>query len=127
MIVRINQFDPANAEPYSGWGEEGLHGPIVYDWPDDSHAFEVLILESDEQQRALAPAFRTSQLRRLFPEILQSMMEHGEQIVARLDGPVAAGELLGAMRYLTDDSGKGRFAVSPAEQLDPAAPPPVGS
>ena len=70
---------------------------IMYDWPDDTHAFEVLILESDERQRQLAPAFRQSQLRRLLPEILAALAEPGEQIVARLDGPMAAGELVGAM------------------------------
>src|SRR5438552_12822151 len=125
MIVRINQFDPANAEPYSGWGDDGLRGAILYDWPDDTHAFELLILESDERQRQLAPSFRQSQLRRLLPEILAALAEPGEQIVARLDGPLANNEVLGVMKHLTDVHGSGAFAWSSAQRLLPDAPPPM--
>jgi len=46
-----------------------LRGAILYDWPDDTHAFEVLILESDERQRQLAATFRQAQLRRLLPHL----------------------------------------------------------
>ena len=127
MIVRINQFDPANTEPYSGWGDDGLRGAILYDWPEDTHAFEVLILESDEKQRQLPPSFRQSQLRRLLPDVLASLAEPGEQIVARLDGPLAAGELLDSMKFIADAQGNGRFACSGAERLVHDAPPPIAS
>jgi hypothetical protein len=127
MIVRINQFDPANAEPYSGWGDDGLRGAIHYDWPDDTHAFEVLILESDERQRQLAPAFRQTQLRRLLPEILAALAEPDEQIIGRLDGPVTSNELLGAMKHLTDAQGHGRFAISAAKRTQADAAPPIAS
>jgi hypothetical protein len=127
MIVRINQFDPANAEPYSGWGDDGLRGAIVYEWPEETHAFEVLVLENDERQRQLAPAFRQSQLRRLLPEILASLTEPGEQIVARLDGPLAEGELLGAMKHIVDAQGHGRFASSSTQKLVHDAAPPIAS
>ncbi len=127
MIVRINQFDPANAEPYSGWGEEGLRGAIQYEWPEDTHAFEVLILESDERQRQLAPAFRQSQLRRLVPEILSALAEPGEQIIARLDGPMIPSELVAAMKHMVDAQGQGRFAVSSAQRLRSDGPAPIGS
>jgi hypothetical protein len=127
MIVRINQFDPANAEPYSGWGDDGLRGAILYDWPNDTHAFEVLILESDEKQRQLPASFRQTQLRRLLPEILAALAEPGEQIVARLDGPLATGELIGAMKHLADAQGHGRFSCSSAQRLVHDAPPPIAS
>jgi hypothetical protein len=127
MIVRINQFDPANAEPYSGWGDDGLRGAILYDWPEDTNAFEVLILESDERQRQLAPAFRQSQLRRLLPEILISLMEPGEQIVARLDGPLTGGDLIAAMKHLTDSQGQGRFACSASVKLQHDSAVPIAS
>ncbi len=127
MIVRINQFDPANAEPYSGWGDDGLRGAIHYDWPDDTHAFEVLILESDERQRQLAPSFRQIQLRRLLPEILASLAEPDEQIIGRLDGPVTSNELLGAMKHLVDAHGNGRYAISPVKRIAADAAPPIGS
>lgn len=108
-------------------GEEGLRGAIGYEWPDDTHAFEVLILESDERQRQLAPAFRQSQLRRLLPEILAALAEPGEQIVARLDGPVAVNELIGTVKHLTDVHGSGAFAWSAAQRLAADAPPPIAS
>ena len=127
MIVRINQFDPANAEPYSGWGDDGLRGAIFYDWPNDTHAFEVLILESDERQRQLPASFRQTQLRRILPEILLSMAEPGEQIVARLDGPLANGELVGAAKHLADAQGFGRFSCSAAQRLVHEAPAPIAS
>jgi hypothetical protein len=127
MIVRINQFDPANVEPYSGWNDRGLSGPIFYDWPDDTNAFEVLILESDEKQRQLAAAFRQSQLRRILPEVIESLIDPNEQIIARLDGPLTAGELAGVVGHLTDPSGTGRFATSPAQKMDAHAAPPIMS
>src|SRR5438034_4054402 len=127
MIVRINQFDPANAEPYSGWGDDGLRGAILYDWPNDTHAFEVLILESDERQRQLAAAFRQAQLRRLLPEILAALAEPGEQIVARLDGPVAPAELVDTAKHLTDPQGKGAYAFSLAQRLHADDAPPIAS
>ncbi len=127
MIVRINQFDPANVEPYSGWNDRGLSGPILYDWPDDTNAFEVLILESDEKQRQLAAAFRQSQLRRILPEVIESLIAPGEQIIARLDGPLTAGELAGVVSHLTDPAGTGRFATSPAQKMDAHAAPPIMS
>ena len=86
MIVRINQFDPANAEPYCGWGDDGLRGAISYDWPADTNAFEVLILESDERQRQLAPAFRQSQLRRLLPEIVAALAVRIAKVVEDIAG-----------------------------------------
>jgi hypothetical protein len=127
VIVRINEFDPANAEPYSGWGAEGLRGPIEYDWPIDTHAFEVLILESDERQRQLAPAFRQNQLRKLLPEILMSLAEPDEQIVARIDGPFAPSELLPVQKHLMDADKNGRFSCSAIEKLDPAPGEPITS
>jgi hypothetical protein len=127
MIVRINQFDPANAEPYSGWGDDGLRGAILYDWPEDTNAFEVLILESDERQRQLAPAFRQSQLRRLLPEIVASLTEPGEQIVVRLDGPMANGDLPALLKHTTDSQGHGRFVFSGCAKLQNDTPPPIAS
>ena len=127
MIVRINEFDPANAEPYSGWGDEGLRGPIIYDWPNDTHAFEVLILESDERQRQLAPAFRQNQLRKLLPEILMSLGEANEQIVVRIDGPLGEKEVLGVYKHLMDADKNGRFACSAIQKLDAAPGEPMAS
>jgi hypothetical protein len=127
VIVRINQFDPANTEPYSGWGDEGMSGPILYDWPEDAHAFEVLILESDERQRQLAPNFRQSQIRQILPQIVEALSESNEQIVARLDGPLAGGEMLAALGYITDASGVGKYSVSPVQKLDATAPHPAAS
>src|SRR5438105_9776738 len=114
MIVRINEFDPANAEPYSGWAADPFRGAIQFDWPANTHAFEILILENDEQRQHLPVAFRQEQLRRLIPQIVESLRGSGEHIVIRLDGPLAHGELIESFRYLVDDKGAGRFAFSGA-------------
>jgi hypothetical protein len=129
MIVRINQFDAANAEPYSGWDDDSLRGPIACELPAGTNAFEILILESDERQQKLAPSFRQGQLRRLLPDILAALREPAEEIVLRLDGPMIAGELLAAFVHLTDARGHGRFAISPVQRFDDlaATPPAVGS
>src|SRR4051794_21185964 len=127
MIVRINEFDPANAEPYSGWGIDPFRGAIEFDWPAQTHAFEILILENDEQRQHLPVAFRQEQLRRLIPDIVESLRSSGEKIVVRLDGPLLAGELLEGFRYLTDERGVGRFAISAASRFNPAESPTMSS
>src|SRR5262245_30234316 len=129
MIVRINQFDAANAEPYSGWEDDSPRGPIRCALPEGTGAFEILILESDERQQQLAPSFRQGQLRRLLPDVMASLREPADQIVLRLDGPMVAGELLAAFRHLTDPSGHGRFATSSMQRFDEqaGAPPVIGS
>src|SRR3954451_10980232 len=127
MIVRINQFDPANAEPYSGWEPDEIRGPMQFDWPAATHAFELLILENDERQQMLPLAFRQAQLRQLLPDVVQALLEPGEQIVARIDGPLIAGELLTAFRHLTDADGTGRFGIAPVQKLDASPKPALGS
>src|SRR3954451_2807458 len=128
MIVRINQFDPANAEPYSGWEPDEFRGPLVFEWPAATHAFELLILENDERQQMLPLTFRQAQLRQLLPDVVQALLEPDEQIVARIDGPLLANELLAAFRYLTDADGAGRFGIAPVQKLDARpAPPGLGS
>ena len=39
MILRINEFDPDNADAYSGWVMEPFRGLIEHDWPPDSPMF----------------------------------------------------------------------------------------
>jgi hypothetical protein len=127
MIVRINQFDPANAEPYTGWEPDEVRGPIAYEWPGDTHAFELLILETDENNQKLVPTFRQGQLRQLMPDVIAALRDPAEEIVVRLDGPVAPHELPGALAHLADPRGHGRFAISAVQKFDPAAPWPMTS
>jgi len=127
MIVRINEFDPANAEPYSGWGVDPFRGAIQFDWPAQTHAFEILILENDEQRQHLPIAFRQEQLRRLVPEVVEALRTSGEKIVVRLDGPLLGGELLESMRYLSDDKGIGRFAITGAARFNANESPTMSS
>lgn len=121
MIVRINQFDVAHTETNAAWGGQGLRGGLDYVWPADANAFEILILENDEQSQALAKSFRQSQLRQLIPEVARALLEADQKIVARLDGPLQAGELLGAFEHLTTPDGRGRFAFSEARQFQQEA------
>ena len=120
MIVRINQLpvEQAEAESWSGGGGP-LRGTIAYAWPEGTRAFEVLVLDRDEQQRPLSEPFRQAQLRRLIPQVVAAAKEPVEQIVVRLDGPVSPRELLPALCHLTDASGRGRFMVSELAKLDP--------
>lgn len=133
MIVRINQLDPARADPDSGWPAAGLLGPIRPGAPPRTsdlppvRAFELLILGQDEQNRPLTEAFRQSQLRQMIPPALGALREPGEEVVVRLDGSVADGELLAAFRWLTDPDGRGRFAVSGMRKLEDAPGTPLGS
>lgn len=126
MIVRINQLDAAQVERDSGWLSGGMMGPLGAagaagaagsPWPPDLRAFELLILGQDEQQRPLTETFRQTQLRHIIPEASAALRELGEEIVVRLDGPLADGELVPAFRRLTDVAGVGRFAFSAAQKL----------
>ena len=120
MIVRINQFDAPRPEAEAGWPAEGALGPLVTPWPADTRAYEILILDHDEQRQPMAEDFRQQQLRQLIPQAVAAFREPGEEIVVRMDGPLADREILPAYRHLTDSLGEGRFAVSGAAKFDPA-------
>src|SRR5690349_4906872 len=85
MIVCINQIEVFHAEQYSGW-PAGPQGAIRFQWPPQTFAFEILILESDEQRQPLGRDFRQNQLRQLIPEVVAGLKNVGEEIVVRLDG-----------------------------------------
>jgi hypothetical protein len=127
MIVRINQFEPPRAEPSAGWPASGLSGPLKYIWPGETHAFELLILDRDEQQQILTDSFRQKQLRQLIPDVVEALREPSEEIVARLDGPLAEEEIVGAFEHIVEPDGAGRYAFSAAERLEDHAPAPVVS
>lgn len=112
MIVRINQLDVARAEQSAGWGDHGLAGSLRFGWPAGALAFEILILEQDEQQKVLEEGFRQHQLRQLIAQLADALKKPDEELVLRLDGPLAQGELARGFHYLTDPRGYGRFAVS---------------
>jgi hypothetical protein len=77
----------------------------------------VLILEQDEARRPLAESFRQQQLRQLIPQAIAALREPGDEVVVRLDGPLAERELLPVFRHLTDPDGRGRYAISAAAKL----------
>ena len=127
MIVRINQFEPLRAQEHSCWPEFPPVGEIHYEWPIDTHGFEILIRESDEQNQRLAETFRQQQLRQLLPEIVATFRQPGEAIVLRLDGVMLRNELIPVMWHITDDHGHGRYAVAGVEKLDASPQPLYGS
>jgi len=127
VIVRINQLETSRAEEEAHWASQGILGPIQYTWPAGWQVFEVLILEQDERQQELNEEFRQSQLRLVLPQTIAALREQGEEIVIRLDGPVAEGELLAAYRHLTESDQSGRFAVSEVQKLDAAPMDVIGS
>src|SRR4051794_39754167 len=97
MIVRINEISIARVEAAADWGLDPRRGPLSYDWPESTHAYEVIVLDRDEQNRALGSSFRQQQLRMLIPETIAALREQGEETVLRLDGILAEGELLHAL------------------------------
>jgi hypothetical protein len=119
MIVRINQFDAPRPDAEAGWPASGRLGPLRPAWPEGVRAYEVLILQHDEQKRPLPDAFRQQQMRQLIPQAVAALREPGEAVVVRLDGPLAEHELLPAYRHLVSTAGEGRFAVSAAAKLEP--------
>ena len=128
MIVRINQIDSSQAERESGWLSSGALGPILgAPWPQEMRTFELLILEQDEQQRQLPETFRQTQIRHMIPEAAAALRERGEELIARLDGPLAEGELIPAFRRLTDAGGIGRFAFSPGQKMQANSQTVMGS
>lgn len=127
VILRINEFDPANADAYSGWEIEPFRGPIEHDWPPDTHGFEILVLETAELPQPIPEDHRRKQIRKLLPAIIAQMKAEGEELVARFDGPMNSTGLVPLMQHCTDSLGRGRFAISQTVQLDPVAPPPISS
>jgi hypothetical protein len=130
MIVRINQLDVARADQEAGWPAGGPQGPLG---PTGSapaagelRTFELLILGHDEQNRPVSDAFRQAQLRQMVPHALIALREGDEEIVVRLDGPLAEGELLAGFRWLTEADGRGRFAVSAAQKREEAPAEVIG-
>src|SRR5688572_29597733 len=105
MIVRINQFDAPRPESEAGWPPDGRLGPVLAPWPEGTRAYEILVLEQDEQRRPLSESFRQQQLRQLIPQAVAALRQAGEQIVVRIDGPLAEREIFPAYRRLTDANG----------------------
>ncbi|HEX4124953.1 MAG TPA: hypothetical protein VHY37_09535 [Tepidisphaeraceae bacterium] len=125
MIVRINQIDPAQfdgdsfASPGSPvWPPDGPTGKIHVQWTP--RAFEVLILDTDEQNRPVDASFQQQQLRKVIPLAAAALAERGQVVVLRLDGPMSAGELLPALGYL--QGAETRFACSEFQKLHAGVP-----
>src|SRR4051812_37125585 len=110
MIVRINEIDISRAESQSGWDMDPRRGPLIYSWPSDAHAYEVLVLDHDEQHRPLDASFRHEQLRQLIMEAVGAMVEPQEEIIYRFDGAAVDGELLPVVEHLAESAELGRFA-----------------
>jgi hypothetical protein len=127
MIVRINHFAAAQAEGCAGWPSLGLQGPIDYTWPADTHAYELLIREQDEQNQPLAAEFRQAQLRQLIPEVLTALVEETQTVVVRLDGPLDADELVAAYKHLSRSGPGELYVVSAMKKLDLRLGSPMGS
>lgn len=120
MIVRINQIDVAAAERSSGWDPGTPRGGIEFVWPLRTFAYQILVLDHDEKQQPLAASFRQSQIRQLIPQVIGALSASEEQrTVLRLDGLLAAGELLAAFPLLCDLSACERYAISATQKLDP--------
>jgi hypothetical protein len=126
MIVRINQFDASRAAALAGWSDRNGFAALDDYWPRDTHAFEVLILDSDERHQALDPAFRRQQLRQLIPELQPAFTSPGERLIARFDGPILDGALREILELHSQRPWDG-LAISPIKQIDDAHGQALGS
>jgi hypothetical protein len=124
MIVRINQIDVHQAETLSGWPEIGLTSGLEGAWPEDTYAFELLILETDESGKTLPGEFRCRQLRTLLPDVLEALRQDDELLVIRLDGALREGEMLDMLAHVRRLLPTSAVAVSPIHKLAPDLPPP---
>jgi hypothetical protein len=119
LIVRINQIDPDQFEGDPGpsaWSSDGPTGRIQIEW--SPRAYEVLILDTDEQQKPVGDSFRQKQLRKMIPLATAALIERGQVLVLRLDGPVAPGELMSALGHLAGGAGGDvRYACSEFQKL----------
>jgi hypothetical protein len=133
VIVRINQIDPTQFEgdPQSTasppWPSDGPTGRIHIQWTP--RAYEVLILDQDEQRKPLPDAFRQQQLRKIIPLASAALAERGQILVLRLDGPAAPGELLPALAHLASGmiGPETRFACTEFQKLHAAGPATIAS
>ncbi len=127
MIVRINQIDIAAAESAGKWEVAGPRGGIDYAWSPRTFAYQLLVLDHDERSQPLSISLRQKQIRQLIPQVIEALTEPGTRTCIRLDGPIAAGQLLPAFSYLADPATCERFTIAAAQKLDPGTEPVLSS
>ena len=120
MILRVNQFDPADAQQYGGWPGAGA---IEFHWPPDATALEITVAEQDEAEEPLPLADRHEHLRRLIPVLASSLLQPGDIAVARLDGPFQRDQIRPALQLILSDPAV-CFGLSPLRKFA-ADPHPV--
>jgi hypothetical protein len=120
MIVRINQIDVAAAEPAAGWDPGTPRGGFEFTWPLRTFAYQLSVLDHDEKNHSLSPAFRQAQVRQLVPQVIAALADvEQDDVVVRLDGLLADGEMATAVHYLVDPLTCERYAIAETQKLDP--------
>ncbi len=127
MIVRINQLDPASAEQACGWETGNACGPIERAWSADTFAYQVLILEHDEQHQPVTNAARREQIRQMLPAVIDALSGPDDRTVVRFDGPFANDGVAPAFAFAADLQRCDRFSYSAADHLAGSEDPPVVS
>ena len=127
MIVRINQLDPLTAEHASGWEAGTLRGAVDRTWSEDTLAYQVLILDYDEQNEPLSSSDRREQVRQILPKVIDAICGPQDQVVVRFDGPFTAAGVAPAFAFAADLDRCTRFSYSACDQLADRAESPVTS
>jgi hypothetical protein len=127
MILRINELRARDVETRGNWAPGTPQGPLAADFPAGARAFEVYIKPTDEHEKPMDAARRRTQLRRLLADCADALKGEGEELVVRLDGPLAAGEMAEALRHVGAGGGERRFAIAAARKFEVGPPAATGS
>jgi hypothetical protein len=127
MIVRINQLSPAAAEQAAGWDVDSVCGPIERGWPSATYAYQVLVLDRDEQQQPLSDGPRREQIRQMLPQVIDALSDRSDQVIVRIDGPLCSDGVVPAFMFAGNRECCRRFSYSAAEWLADRDEPPVTS
>jgi len=121
MVVRIHKLLLSEADTGAPWPGNEYTGALRYVWPNETHLYQLTILEEDEASRPLRGAFRQQQLRKLVPAAVEAVREMSDHLVVRLDGQLAIGELSAALTRIAMGDELIRFGVSPIRRLEAQA------
>jgi hypothetical protein len=127
MIVRINQLETEIAERAAGWDSDSFRATIERSWPDETSAYQLLILDHDEAHQPVPAELRRNQIRQMLPQLIQTLTMPDDHIVLRFDGTFSPAGLGPVFAFAADPEKCRRFSYSSADRLADCEEPPITS